>query len=101
MKTKIKKSSIISLVIAFSMVFTAFTPIVSYADEVTSNDTILNGEEQSNGQTSDVEKPSDGQVPDGEKPSDSQVPDGRNHQTVSTRWGETIRWSDPDGRNIR
>ncbi|MBG0043385.1 Cys-Gln thioester bond-forming surface protein [Clostridioides difficile] len=75
MKTKIKKSSIISLVIAFSMVFTAFTPIVSYADEVTSNDTILNGEEQSNGQTSDVEKPSDGQVPDGEKPSDSQVPD--------------------------
>ncbi|HCQ6261995.1 TPA: hypothetical protein OL492_003153, partial [Clostridioides difficile] len=57
MKTKIKKSSIISLVIAFSMVFTAFTPIVSYADEVTSNDTILNGEEQSNGQTSDVEKP--------------------------------------------
>ncbi|EAA0008803.1 TPA: Cys-Gln thioester bond-forming surface protein [Clostridioides difficile] len=76
MKTKIKKSSIISLVIAFSMVFTAFTPIVSYADEVTSNDTILNGEEQSNGQTPDVEKPSDGQVPDGEKPSDSQVPDG-------------------------
>ena len=58
------------------MVFTAFTPIVSYADEVTSNDTILNGEEQSNGQTPDVEKPSDGQVPDGEKPSDSQVPDG-------------------------
>lgn len=45
LKTKIKKSSIISLVIAFSMVFTAFTPIVSYADEVTSNDTILNGEE--------------------------------------------------------
>ncbi|MCJ0156128.1 Cys-Gln thioester bond-forming surface protein [Clostridioides difficile] len=76
MKTKIKKSSIISLVIAFSMVFTAFTPIVSYADEVTSNDTILNGEEQSNGQTPDVEKPSDGQVPGGEKPSDSQVPDG-------------------------
>ncbi|HBH3952751.1 TPA: cell surface protein, partial [Clostridioides difficile] len=76
MKTKIKKSSIISLVIAFSMVFTAFTPIVSYADEVTSNDTILNGEEQSNGQTPDVEKPSDGQIPDGEKPSDSQVPDG-------------------------
>ncbi|HGS8881441.1 TPA: Cys-Gln thioester bond-forming surface protein [Clostridioides difficile] len=76
MKTKIKKSSIISLVIAFSMVFTAFTPIVSYADEVTSNDTILNGEEQSNGQTPDVEKPSDGQVPDGEKPSDGQVPDG-------------------------
>ncbi|EGT2197721.1 TPA: Cys-Gln thioester bond-forming surface protein [Clostridioides difficile] len=76
MKTKIKKSSIISLVIAFSMVFTAFTPIVSYADEVTSNDTILNGEEQSNGQTPDVEKPSDGQVPDGEKPSDGQIPDG-------------------------
>ncbi|EGT3661987.1 TPA: Cys-Gln thioester bond-forming surface protein [Clostridioides difficile] len=76
MKTKIKKSSIISLVIAFSMVFTAFTPIVSYADEVTSNDTILNGEEQSNGQTPDVEKPSDGQIPDGEKPSDGQVPDG-------------------------
>ncbi|MBH9800531.1 thioester domain-containing protein [Clostridioides difficile] len=76
MKTKIKKSSIISLVIAFSMVFTAFTPIVSYADEVTSNDTILNGEEQSNGQTPDVEKPSDGQVPDGEKPSDGQMPDG-------------------------
>ncbi|HEK4978234.1 TPA: Cys-Gln thioester bond-forming surface protein [Clostridioides difficile] len=75
MKTKIKKSSIISLVIAFSMVFTAFTPIVSYADEVTSNDTILNGEEQSNGQTPDVEKPSDGKVPDVEKPSDSQVPD--------------------------
>ena len=76
MKTKIKKSSIISLVIAFSMVFTAFTPIVSYADEVTSNDTILNGEEQSNGQTPDVEKPSDGQVPDGEKPLDGQIPDG-------------------------
>ncbi|MCM4100602.1 hypothetical protein ND433_10095 [Clostridioides difficile] len=76
MKTKIKKSSIISLVIAFSMVFTAFTPIVSYADEVTSNDTILNGEEQSNGQTPDVEKPSDGQIPDGEKPSDGQIPDG-------------------------
>ncbi|MBH9831040.1 cell surface protein [Clostridioides difficile] len=76
MKTKIKKSSIISLVIAFSMVFTAFTPIVSYADEVTSNDTILNGEEQSNGQTPDVEKPSDGQIPDGEKPSDGQMPDG-------------------------
>lgn len=75
MKTKIKKSSIISLVIAFSMVFTAFTPIVSYADEVTSNDTILNGEEQSNGQTPDVEKPSDGQIPDVEKPSDGQIPD--------------------------
>ena len=75
MKTKIKKSSIISLVIAFSMVFTAFTPIVSYADEVTSNDTILNGEEQSNGQTPDVEKPSDGQVPDGEKPLDEQIPE--------------------------
>ncbi|MBH9900576.1 cell surface protein [Clostridioides difficile] len=75
MKTKIKKSSIISLVIAFSMVFTAFTPIVSYADEVTSNDTILNGEEQSNGQTPDVEKPSDGQIPDGEKPLDEQIPE--------------------------
>ncbi|MCQ4404943.1 Cys-Gln thioester bond-forming surface protein [Clostridioides difficile] len=75
MKTKIKKSSIISLVIAFSMVFTAFTPIVSYADEVTSNDTILNGEEQSDGQTPDVEKPSDGQVPDGEKPLDEQIPE--------------------------
>ena len=75
MKTKIKKSSIISLVIAFSMVFTAFTPIVSYADEVTSNDTILNGEEQSNGQTPDVEKPSDGQMPDGEKPLDEQIPE--------------------------
>ena len=75
MKTKIKKSSIISLVIAFSMVFTAFTPIVSYADEVTSNDTILNGEEQSNGQTPDVEKPSEGQIPDGEKPLDEQIPE--------------------------
>ncbi|MBH9837277.1 cell surface protein [Clostridioides difficile] len=75
MKTKIKKSSIISLVIAFSMVFTAFTPIVSYADEVTSNDTILNGEEQSDGQTPDVEKPSDGQIPDGEKPLDGQIPE--------------------------
>ncbi len=98
MKTKIKKSSIISLVIAFSMVFTAFTPIVSYADEVTSNDTILNGEEQSNGQTPDVEKPSDGQVPDGEKPSDSQVPDGEKPSDSQVPDGEKPSDSQvPDG----
>ncbi|MCC0685478.1 hypothetical protein, partial [Clostridioides sp. ZZV14-6345] len=66
MKTKIKKSSIISLVIAFSMVFTTFTPIVSYADEVIGNDTIINGEKPSDGQTPEGEKPSDGQTPEGE-----------------------------------
>ncbi|TGA22457.1 cell surface protein, partial [Clostridioides difficile] len=82
MKTKIKKSSIISLVIAFSMVFTAFTPIVSYADEVTSNDTKLNGEEQSNGQTPDVEKPSDPHIPDEDKQSAGEL---KNEETPSER----------------
>ncbi|MDO0135854.1 thioester domain-containing protein [Clostridioides difficile] len=57
MKTKIKKLGIISVVIAFSMVFTAFTPIVSYADEVIGNDTIINGEKPLEGQTPEVEKP--------------------------------------------
>ncbi|MDB0440016.1 Cys-Gln thioester bond-forming surface protein [Clostridioides difficile] len=88
MKTKIKKSSIISLVIAFSMVFTTFTPIVSYADEVTSNDTILNGEKPSEGQTPEGEKPSEGQTPEGEKPSEGQTPEGEKPSEGQTPEGE-------------
>ncbi len=88
MKTKIKKSSIISLVIAFSMVFTTFTPIVSYADEVIGNDTIINGEKPSDGQTPEGEKPSDGQTPEGEKPSDGQTPEGEKPSDGQTPEGE-------------
>nr|UWI49782.1 Cys-Gln thioester bond-forming surface protein [Clostridioides difficile] len=88
MKTKIKKSSIISLVIAFSMVLTAFTPIVSYADEVTGNDTTLNGEKPLEGQTPEGEKPSEGQTPEGEKPSEGQTPEGEKPSEGQTPEGE-------------
>ncbi|HBH1916489.1 TPA: Cys-Gln thioester bond-forming surface protein [Clostridioides difficile] len=73
LKTKIKKSSIISVVIAFSMVFTAFTPIVSYADEVIGNDTIINGEKPLEGQTPEGEKPLEGQTPEGEKSLEEEI----------------------------
>ncbi|UWD49562.1 Cys-Gln thioester bond-forming surface protein [Clostridioides difficile] len=88
MKTKTKKSSIISLVIAFSMVLTTFTPVVSYADEVIGNDTTLNGEKPLEGQTPEGEKPSEGQTPEGEKPSEGQTPEGEKPSEGQTPEGE-------------
>ncbi|MDI7817249.1 Cys-Gln thioester bond-forming surface protein [Clostridioides difficile] len=98
MKIKIKKSSIISLVIAFSMAFTAFAPIISYADEVSGKDTILGGEKPSGGETPDGEKPSGGETPDGEKPSGGETPDGEKPSGGETPDGEKPSGGEtPDG----
>ncbi|VIG28086.1 surface protein [Clostridioides difficile] len=98
MKTKIKKSSIISVVIAFSMVFTAFTPIVSYADEVIGNDTIINGEKPLEGQTPEGEKPLEGQIPEGEKPLEGQTPEGEKPLEGQTPKGEKpLEGQTPEG----
>ncbi len=74
------------MVIAFSMVFTAFTPIVSYADEVIGNDTIINGE-----------KPLEGQTPEGKTIRRS---DSRRRKTIrrsDSRRRKTVRRSDSEG----
>ncbi|NMS89533.1 Cys-Gln thioester bond-forming surface protein [Clostridioides difficile] len=98
MKIKIKKSSIVSLVIAFSIAFTAFAPIISYADEVSGKDTILDGEKPSGGETPDGEKPSGGETPDGEKPSGGETPDGEKPSGGETPDGEKPSGGEtPDG----
>ncbi|EQF23084.1 putative surface protein [Clostridioides difficile CD160] len=88
MKIKIKKSSIISLVIAFSIAFTAFAPIISYADEVDGKDIILDGEKPTVGETPDGEKPTVGETPDGEKPTVGETPDGEKPTVGETPDGD-------------
>ncbi|UDN61575.1 Cys-Gln thioester bond-forming surface protein [Clostridioides sp. ES-W-0016-02] len=88
MKVKIKKSSIISLAIAFSMVFATFTPIVSYAAEMKGKDVVLDGEKPSEGQTPEGEQPSEGQTPEGEQPSEGQTPEGEQPSEGQTPEGE-------------
>ncbi|MCC0632163.1 Cys-Gln thioester bond-forming surface protein [Clostridioides sp. ZZV15-6388] len=88
MKVKIKKSSIISLAIAFSMAFTTFTPIVSYAAEMNGKDVVFDGEKPSEGQTPEGEQPSDGQTPEGEQPSEGQTPEGEQPSEGQTPEGE-------------
>ncbi|MCC0688269.1 thioester domain-containing protein [Clostridioides sp. ES-S-0056-01] len=88
MKVKIKKSSIISLAIAFSMVFATFTPIVSYAAEMKDKDVVLDGEKPSEGQTPEGEQPSEGQTPEGEQPSEGQTPEGEQPSEGQTPEGE-------------
>ncbi|MGO1042055.1 Cys-Gln thioester bond-forming surface protein [Clostridioides difficile] len=88
MKVKIKKSSIISLAIVFSMAFTTFTPIVSYAAEMNGKDVVLDGEKPSEGQTPEGEQPSEGQTPEGEQPSEGQTPEGEQPSEGQTPEGE-------------
>ena len=98
MKIKIKKSSIISLVIAFSIAFTAFAPIISYADEVDGKDIILDGEKPTVGETPDGEKPTVGETPDGEKPTVGETPDGEKPTVGETPDGEKPTVGEtPDG----
>ncbi|MBY2476948.1 Cys-Gln thioester bond-forming surface protein [Clostridioides difficile] len=98
MKIKIKKSSIVSLVIAFSIAFTAFAPIISYADEVGGKDTILDVEKPTVGETPDGEKPTVGETPDGEKPTVGETPDGEKPTVGETPDGEKPTVGEtPDG----